>query len=94
MKNKKVCAFTGHRPSKFDFGYDEKNEKCQELKNNLIKQITHLIRNGTTTFLSGMAMCTDLWCTEIVIDFKKQFSKIELVAVLPCRQCRCINCCL
>ena len=29
---KKSCAFSGHRPKKFPWGYDEADSRCVELK--------------------------------------------------------------
>ena len=84
MNDKKICAFTGHRLSKFEFGYDEEDARCNTLKYHLTAQMVHLIEDGVTTFYSGMAMGTDLWCAEMVIALKTTFPYIKLVAILPC----------
>ena len=31
----KKCCFTGHRPQKMPWGYNEKNDKCVQYKNNI-----------------------------------------------------------
>jgi len=81
---KMACAFTGHRPVRFSFGYDEEDEKCIRLKLTLAAQISRLIESGVSTFYTGMALGTDQWCAEIVLYMKRQYRKVRLVAVLPC----------
>ena len=53
-KVERACAFTGHRPRKFPWGYDEMDARCVSLKSVLAEQIEQLTRNGVTQFLSGM----------------------------------------
>ena len=57
----KVCAFTGHRPSKLPWRYDEMDSRCVALKTVLTEQITALIEAGVTQFLSGIAEGTDIF---------------------------------
>lgn len=49
------CAFTGHRPHKFPWGYNEAAPDCVKLKQALAEQITTLANAGILEFLSGMA---------------------------------------
>lgn len=56
---KKCCAFTGHRPKKFPWGYDETDSRCVALKNALASEIAKLVNAGYTDFLSGMAEGAD-----------------------------------
>lgn len=70
------CCFTGHRPDKMDIG-----EK--EVKPLLEKAIDDAIANGYVTFITGMAMGTDIWAAEIVLDRKKRNKDIHLICVLP-----------
>lgn len=46
----KVCAFTGHRPSKLPWRYNETDSRCVALKTVLTEQITALIEAGVTQF--------------------------------------------
>lgn len=78
------CAFTGHRPTRFSFGYDEENEKCLRFKLVIAGQIKKLIECGVTTFYCGMALGVDQWAFEIVVDFKREYPHARLVAVRPC----------
>ncbi len=50
-----ACAFTGHRPKSFPWGYDENAPSCVLLKEVLASQISALAEQGVTDFLSGMA---------------------------------------
>ena len=61
-----ACAFTGHRPKSFPWGYDESAPGCILLKEVLAAQISALAERGVTDWLSGMAQGTDLWCAQIV----------------------------
>ncbi len=70
------CCFTGHRPDKMNFG-----EK--ELKPLLEKAIDEAIACGYVTFITGMAMGTDVWAAEIVLDRKKKNSNLHLICALP-----------
>lgn len=79
-----ACAFTGHRPVRFSFGYDEEDEKCLRLKLVLARQISALIEGGVSLFYKGMSLGTDQWCAGIVLDMKRQYANIRLTAVLPC----------
>ena len=38
-----TCAFTGHRPSSYKFGYDEEHPDCCKLKALMTLQIVSLI---------------------------------------------------
>ncbi len=70
------CCFTGHRPDRMDFG-----EK--EIKPLLKKAIDEAIICGYVTFITGMAMGTDIWAAEIVYDRKKKNRNLHLVCALP-----------
>ena len=80
----KSCAFTGHRPTRFSFGYDEDDEKCLEVQRTMEEQIEEMIAAGVTDFYSGMALGADIWAAEIVLDLKDKHPNLKLIAVLPC----------
>ena len=84
MPEMMTCAFTGHRPSSYRFGYDEEHPDCAKLKILMTTQIAALIDNGVNTFLTGMALGADIWGAELVLRFKKKYPDIKLIAVLPC----------
>ncbi len=61
---RKSCAFTGHRPNSFPWGYNEADKNCQELKAILNAQIVRMVEAGVTDFLSGMALGVDTWAAQ------------------------------
>ena len=70
------CCFTGHRPDKMELG---KNE----IKPLLEKAIDEAIADGYVTFITGMAMGTDIWAAEIVLERKKMNKDLHLICALP-----------
>jgi len=58
--------------------YDEK-----EIKPLLEKAIDDAIAKGYITFITGMALGTDIWAAEIILDKKKTNKDIHLICALP-----------
>ena len=79
-----ACAFTGHRPKSFPWGYDESASNCVLLKKVLAVQISSLAEGGVIDFLSGMAQGVGLLFVQIVLDLKKKNPALKLHAILPC----------
>jgi uncharacterized phage-like protein YoqJ len=80
-----ACAFTGHRPVRFSFGYDERDDRCVKIKAMMSEQIGALIARGVTELYVGGAQGVDQWAAEIVLDSKKEHPILRLIAVLPCK---------
>lgn len=80
----KACAFTGHRPKSFPWGYNETAQDCVLLKKVLTEQIAALVDDGVTGFISGMALGVDLWAAQIVLDLRKKNPAVKLCCALPC----------
>ena len=80
----RCCAFTGHRPRKFPWGYNEADARCVALKETLAKEIAKLVNAGYTDFFSGMAEGTDTWAALAVLALKKENPALRLHCVLPC----------
>ena len=51
----KTCAFTGHRPQKLPFGFNEADERCTALKKLLRTKIIEYIETEHVTFPRGQA---------------------------------------
>ena len=54
------------------------------------KQLRRLIvgvieKKNVTKFISGMALGTDMWASEIVLDLKDEYPDSTLEATVPCR---------
>lgn len=86
MKNElyKCCAFTGHRPSKLPWKYNEEDMRCVELKAVLAQQIEMLTAAGVTDFYTGMALGVDTWAAMAVLDLREKMPVVKLHCVLPC----------
>lgn len=79
-----ACAFTGHRPAKLPWRYDESAPGCLALTAALETQIAALAAAGITDFISGMALGTDTICARIVLALRKENPAIRLFCALPC----------
>ena len=83
--NRTSCAFTGHRPCKFPWKYDETDSRRVALKAVLTEQIRLLADAGVTQFLSGMAEATDTWAALSVLVLREKNPKLKLHCILPCK---------
>lgn len=85
MNKEATCCFTGHRPQKLPWGYDEDWPDCIRLKVRLGCEIEAMRQKGVTDFISGMAVGVDLWAAEIVVDLKRAYPEdtIRLFAAIP-----------
>ncbi|MDD3193653.1 MAG: SLOG family protein [Oscillospiraceae bacterium] len=79
-----VCAFTGHRPNRFAFGYQENHPDCIRIKNAIGRAVSSLVEQGVVTFVSGMAQGVDLWAARAVLRQREQNPALRLLAVQPC----------
>lgn len=69
----KTCAFTGHRQVGDDLDVVF-----------LRKILTAFIDDGYSSFLCGMAAGFDIIAAELVLDLKKAYPEIRLIACVPC----------
>ena len=77
------CAFTGHRPHKLLWKYNEADSRCVALKVALMEQITRLVDTGMTDFYSGGADGVDCWASLIVLELRKKNPALRLHMLLP-----------
>ena len=77
------CAFTGHRPHKLPWRYNEADSHCLALKSVLAGQITQLVDAGVTDFYSGGADGVDCWASLIVLELRKNNPALRLHLILP-----------
>ena len=77
------CAFTGHRPHKLPWKYNEADSRCVALKAALTEQITRLVDTGMTDFYSGGADGVDCWAALIVLELRKRNPALRLHMLLP-----------
>lgn len=79
----KCVSFTGHRPEKLPWGWDESSPECLDFKARLENEIENAYSEGARYFLSGMADGVDIYAAEAVLELKGKYPDIELVAVFP-----------
>lgn len=82
IQREKAVCFTGHRPNKLG-GYIENNPIANYVKAQLRDVIVNSIKEGYTTFISGMALGVDMWVAEIVLELRKANPQIKLIAAVP-----------
>ncbi len=88
MNNKKQTAcFTGHRPQKLSWGFNENDVGCLAMKEITKIEIQNAIINyGITHFISGMAIGFDIIAAELVLELKKDYPFITLECAIPCKE--------
>lgn len=77
------CAFTGHRPKKFPWGYNGSDDRCVALKKAIAGEIAKMADAGYTDFLSGMAQGTDTWTAsarELYFSILEQVDEVVYVS--------------
>lgn len=83
MEFGKSCCFTGHRPAKLPWKYDERDPRCIEFKDRLASVIGAVYDSGISHFICGMALGCDFYCAEAVIELKKRHDDVTLEAAIP-----------
>lgn len=78
------CCFTGHRPQKLPWGYDETDPRCVELKNRIRQAVLWAYQEGYRHFLCGMAQGCDLYFCEAVLALREACPGITVEAAIPC----------
>lgn len=84
MKKQTLC-FTGHRSQKLPWKFNEQDARCIKMREEARTKIIESIQQGYKVFISGMAIGFDMICAELVLELKKEFPDIKLVAALPCK---------
>ena len=79
----KKCCFSGYRPSKFPFPLKQNNPDYAVFYRNLTTTITALIEDDCGVFYTGMATGFDIIASEAVLELKKEYPLIKLIAVIP-----------
>ena len=82
-----TCAFTGHRPYRFLFGYDESHPLCKKIKAALRTACIDLYQqNAVRTFISGCALGVDQWALEEAIKLRdSEFFDMQVCCAAPYR---------
>ena len=78
------CCFTGHRPAKLPWGYNESDPRCVKLKERIADAVLLAYQEGYRHFLCGMAQGCDLYFCEAVLALRRQHSDAALEGARPC----------
>ena len=74
------CCFTGHRPDKLPWRYDEQDPRCAALKRRIADAVESAYAEGFRHFLCGMALGSDLYFCESVLALREKHPEITLEA--------------
>ena len=75
---------TGHRPHNLGLPHDENSTEIIALKSAMKEEIErHINELNVTRFISGLAIGTDIWICEMVLDLIDSGKKIELEVAIP-----------
>lgn len=84
MKSGAACAFTGYRPEKLPWRYDERDERCVALKRRIADAVEEVYNAGARHFICGMAKGCDTYFAEAVLALRDEYPDITLEAAIPC----------
>jgi len=77
------CAILGHSPNHFYCGWNEESQICNRIKQMITDNIISLINDGVTEFNVVGDPGIGLWSAEILTDFQKTNSNIEINIMEP-----------
>lgn len=78
------CCFTGHRPAKLPWRYDENDPRCTALKQRIRDAVELAYEQGYRHFICGMAQGCDFYFCESVLALRVQHPEVTVEAAIPC----------
>ena len=78
------CCFTGHRPAKLPWRYDETDLRCRARKDRIRDAGEGAYEQGYRHFLCGMAQGCDLYFCECVLELRQRHPDVTVEAAIPC----------
>lgn len=78
------CCFTGHRPGKLPWGYNEEDPRCLALKRRMADAVAAAYEQGYRHFLCGMAQGCDLYFCECALALREELPDVTVEAAIPC----------
>ena len=79
-----ACCFTGHRPGKLPWRYNEEDLRCVSLKARIADAVEAAYQEGFRHFLCGMALGCDLYFCECVLALRQRHPDVTVEAAVPC----------
>lgn len=83
-EREKTCTFTGHRPKKLPWRYDESDPRCLELKRCIYDAAEAVYIQGVRHYICGMATGGDFYFCEAVLKVRQDHPEVTLEAAVPC----------
>ena len=85
MRSRQIsCCFTGHRPEKLPWRYNETDRRCLSLKRRIADAAEAAYEEGYRHFLCGMALGCDLYFCEAVLALREKHPDVTVEAAVPC----------
>lgn len=85
MRSRQIsCCFTGHRPGKLPWRYNEADPRCLSLKQRIADVVEAAYQQGYRHFLCGMAQGCDLYFCECVLALRQAHGDVTVEAAIPC----------
>ena len=78
------CSFTGHRPQKLPWRYNENDPRCKAMISELDTRLDGIYQAGYRHFFCGMAIGCDFYFAEAVLRLREKYPDVSLEAVVPC----------
>lgn len=83
-EKKITCCFSGHRPEKLPWGYNESSPGCAALKQRLARTLEEQYHRGFRHFISGMAQGCDFYFAEAALALRDRYPDVVVEAAIPC----------
>ena len=78
------CCFTGHRPAKLPWRYNEEDPRCLALKQRLRDAVELAYEQGYRHFICGMAQGCDFYFCELALQLRDKYGDVSVEAAIPC----------
>jgi len=82
-KRHESCCFTGHRPEKLPWRYEEDDPRALALKERIFDVVEALYQAGMRHYICGMARGCDFYFCEAVLRLREEHGEITLEAAIP-----------
>lgn len=78
------CCFTGHRPGKLPWRFQEEDPRCLRLKQRITDAVESAYEMGYRHFICGMALGCDTYFCEAVLALRQRCPDVTVEAAVPC----------
>ena len=78
------CCFTGHRPNKLPWRFEETDPRCVQLKKRMADAVEAAYQEGYRRFICGMAMGCDFYFFDVTEALRQRYPEITIEAAIPC----------